>query len=92
MDGPSLRHRVAVDGALDPVDVVRLTIETLAILCAVHEAGVVHRDISPNNILLGPDGPRLIDFGVAKVLSGSDSSTLELMATRQFMSPRARQG
>jgi serine/threonine protein kinase len=87
VNGPSLRRHVAERGPLSSVDVVELAINTLAALRAVHAADVVHRDISPHNILLGPDGPRLIDFGVAKVLSGSDSTTLELMANQAFMSP-----
>jgi hypothetical protein len=63
--GPSLSERVARTGPLSPPAVASLA-DTLAdALAAVHAAGVVHRDVTPANILLGPNGPVLIDFGLS---------------------------
>ncbi|NUR64105.1 MAG: serine/threonine protein kinase [Catenulispora sp.] len=64
--GPTLDAAVNRFGPL-PTDTVAVLAECLGqALQAVHEAGVVHRDIKPNNILLAADGPRLIDFGIAR--------------------------
>ncbi|MFI6316838.1 protein kinase [Nonomuraea sp. NPDC050556] len=49
----------------------RLAIGVATALTAVHEAGVIHRDLKPDNVLLGPDGPRVIDFGIARTLEMS---------------------
>ncbi|MFF4081076.1 bifunctional serine/threonine-protein kinase/ABC transporter substrate-binding protein [Streptomyces sp. NPDC001777] len=64
--GPSLAEVVAAEGPL-PVTTVRALGARLAgALVAVHGAGLVHRDVKPGNILLALDGPRLIDFGIAR--------------------------
>jgi hypothetical protein len=64
--GPTLDAAVTRFGPL-PTETVAVLAECLGqALRAVHEAGVVHRDIKPNNILLAADGPRLIDFGIAR--------------------------
>jgi hypothetical protein len=59
----------------------------------VHARGVVHRDLKPANILLGPDGPRIADFGVAKLLvdDGGEAKALtgvgQLLGTPAYMAP-----
>ncbi|WP_097912502.1 bifunctional serine/threonine-protein kinase/ABC transporter substrate-binding protein [Streptomyces sp. b84] len=64
--GPSLADVVGAGGAL-PTDTVRALGGRLAeALMAVHEAGLIHRDVKPGNVLLALDGPRLIDFGIAR--------------------------
>ena len=64
--GPTLDAAVTRFGPL-PTETVAVLAQCLGqALAAVHEAGVVHRDIKPNNILLAADGPRIIDFGIAR--------------------------
>ncbi|MGW6840718.1 bifunctional serine/threonine-protein kinase/ABC transporter substrate-binding protein [Streptomyces sp. NPDC054958] len=64
--GPALSEAVGGYGPL-PVRSVRILGARLAeALAQVHAAGLVHRDVKPGNILLAPDGPRLIDFGIAR--------------------------
>jgi hypothetical protein len=71
---PSLRDTIGDLGPLRPAQVARIGLGVLAGLRAAHEAGVVHRDVKPTNILLGPeDRVVLTDFGIAKAV---DSPTL----------------
>ncbi|OEJ27796.1 protein kinase [Streptomyces agglomeratus] len=63
--GPSLHDKVAEEGPLIAAEVASIGAALSEGLVAVHEAGVVHRDVKPSNILLSPKGPRIIDFGIA---------------------------
>ncbi|MEV7614501.1 serine/threonine-protein kinase [Streptomyces sp. NPDC089799] len=64
--GPTLSHAVARQGAL-PADTCRRLFAALAEgLASVHAYGVTHRDLKPQNVILGTQGPQLIDFGIAK--------------------------
>ncbi|MFD6655859.1 bifunctional serine/threonine-protein kinase/ABC transporter substrate-binding protein [Streptomyces parvus] len=64
--GPSLAQVVAAGGPLPTVAVRALGSRLAEALVAVHEAGLIHRDVKPGNVLLALDGPRLIDFGIAR--------------------------
>ncbi|WP_194894229.1 protein kinase domain-containing protein [Catenulispora pinisilvae] len=64
--GPSLAEVVAGDGPLSPAAVRRLGADLAAALATVHELGLVHRDVKPGNILMAEQGPKLIDFGIAR--------------------------
>jgi serine/threonine protein kinase len=91
----SLRDVLAEDGPMSPPEAARVGLSVLAALSAVHEAGVVHRDVKPANILLGPeDRVVLADFGIAKA---ADSPALTasgvLLGSPSYLAPeRARGG
>ncbi|MFF6783762.1 ABC transporter substrate-binding protein [Streptomyces sp. NPDC012510] len=64
--GPSLAEAVDGYGPLPPYAVATLGARLAEALTEVHAAGLVHRDVKPGNVLLALDGPRLIDFGIAR--------------------------
>ncbi|URM90951.1 bifunctional serine/threonine-protein kinase/ABC transporter substrate-binding protein [Streptomyces sp. MRC013] len=86
--GPSLAEAVELHGPL-PHPTVRVLGARLAeALEAVHRAGLVHRDVKPGNILLGVDGPRLIDFGIAHTPGGTVlTSSGVVVGSPGFLSP-----
>ncbi|WP_371669818.1 protein kinase [Streptomyces sp. NBC_00289] len=73
--GPSLTVAIADGGALPAATVRALGAGLAEALAAVHELGLVHRDVKPSNVLLTLDGPLLIDFGIARATDGTASLT-----------------
>ncbi|MFI7125576.1 WD40 repeat domain-containing serine/threonine protein kinase [Nonomuraea sp. NPDC050153] len=88
--GPNLRQVVAESGAYRGDRLRRLAIGVATALTAIHRAGIVHRDLKPDNIILGPDGPRVIDFGVAREVGPTTSGPL--MGTPAYMPPEVFSG
>ena len=87
--GPSLSDAVAEHGPL-PEETLRPMGAGLAeALAAVHGLGLVHRDVKPSNVLLTLDGPRLIDFGIARATDGTASLTASgaSVGSPGYMSP-----
>ncbi|MYQ51741.1 MULTISPECIES: serine/threonine-protein kinase, partial [unclassified Streptomyces] len=66
--GPTLRQAVEESGPFPPGGTVRLAAALAEGLAAVHAHGVTHRDLKPQNVILAPQGPQLIDFGIARGL------------------------
>ena len=91
--GPTLFAAVAAHGPL-PLPALRGLAAGLAeALRAIHGAGLVHRDLKPANVLLAADGPRVIDFGIAKALESTGlTATGMFFGTPGFLSPEQIEG
>lgn len=92
--GRDLAATLAAKRQLSPAVAVDLTLRLLEALGAAHAAGVVHRDIKPGNVLVGPDGlPRLTDFGLARSLDTTRlTSAGTILGSPAYMSPEQAQG
>ncbi|WP_137994010.1 bifunctional serine/threonine-protein kinase/ABC transporter substrate-binding protein [Streptomyces vilmorinianum] len=86
--GPSLAEAVGVHGALPEPTVRALGARLADALTGMHEAGLVHRDVKPGNVLLALDGPRLIDFGIARSAGVTAlTATDAMIGTPGFLAP-----
>lgn len=93
IDGLSLTEDVREHGAYAEDDLRELAIGLAEALAAVHAVGVLHRDVKPGNVLIGPDGPVLIDFGLA--LTAEDpklTATGYLLGTPGYLAPEVLYG
>ncbi|MFI6509281.1 protein kinase [Streptosporangium sp. NPDC050855] len=92
IEGPSLQQAVENEGPRDGAALQRIAISTATALVAIHQAGIVHRDLKPANVLLGRDGPRVIDFGISKALDATLAQTSGAVGTPTYMSPEQIHG
>ncbi|SFJ10771.1 Serine/threonine protein kinase [Streptosporangium canum] len=94
VDSRTLGAVVREDGPLPPARVAQIGLEVLGALLAAHRAGVLHRDVKPDNVLLSKDGRAVLtDFGIA-VLEGDSSVTRTgaLIGTPAFIAPERASG
>ncbi|TDC59501.1 serine/threonine protein kinase, partial [Actinomadura sp. GC306] len=90
--GRSLRALVQEEGPRSGADLDRLAISSVTALSAIHRANVVHRDFKPQNVLMGPDGPRVIDFGIARAFDAGATLTSQVVGTPAYMAPEQFSG
>jgi serine/threonine-protein kinase len=87
--GPTLRERIASDGPLPPEEVAVLARTLGAALTHAHEAGVLHRDVKPENVMLSTVGPKLTDFGIARLPDSTLTRSTSVLGTPAYSAPEA---
>lgn len=92
VEGSSLEQLVRERGPRGHDGLVRLALGTVGALAAIHRAGIVHRDFKPSNVLIGADGPRVVDFGIARVLDNATATSSGVLGTPAYMSPEQVSG
>ena len=86
--GPSLSEYVAAYGPPGPDMMYGLATGLAEALTVIHAAGIVHRDLKPSNVILGHDGPKVIDFGIAQALDATSVTRTGMMVgSAGFMAP-----
>jgi len=94
VEGESMRDRLRREGSLPLAEALRIATETAEALEAAHQAGVVHRDIKPGNILLGRGGQvKVTDFGIARAASApNQTDTSTMLGSVNYVSPEQARG
>ncbi|MBT8162583.1 MULTISPECIES: protein kinase [Arthrobacter] len=94
--GPNLATYLAGQGTLPPAEVCRLGAGIATGLAAVHAAGVVHRDVKPENVLLDTTGsetsPKVTDFGVSVLTDSQRTRSTMLVGTPEYIAPELANG
>ncbi|MCX4390770.1 serine/threonine protein kinase [Micromonospora peucetia] len=87
IEGPTLYRHVREHGPVAGNALHRLAVGTATALAAIHRSDVVHCDLKPDNVVLGRDGPRVIDFGIARAIGVTETVTSRVMGTTAYMAP-----
>jgi serine/threonine protein kinase len=91
--GPTLAALLAAEGPMDEVRLRQLGAALAEALAAIHGCGLVHRDLKPGNIIMAADGPRVLDFGIARALESTRlTATGAAFGTPGFLAPEQAQG
>ncbi|MGW1804297.1 serine/threonine-protein kinase [Streptomyces sp. NPDC002078] len=89
--GPTLAARLATEGAMHEPQLRALAAGLAEALESIHSCGLVHRDLKPGNIIIAADGPRVLDFGIARAVE-STRLTATAFGTPGFLAPEQALG
>ena len=96
VQGRNLREVVTEDGVFTPVEAASILIPVCEALQASHDAGIIHRDVKPANIMItNTGGVKVMDFGIARAVNDSTSAmtqTSAVIGTAQYLSPEQARG
>ena len=93
VEGRTLLDMLEQDGHLHPDAVTAMMAEVLEAMAYAHEHGLVHRDLKPANIMVQPDGHvRIMDFGIAHLVTERQADSGKLSGTPRYMSPEQING
>ncbi|WP_214409468.1 serine/threonine-protein kinase [Sphaerisporangium fuscum] len=92
VEGVSLQEHITAEGPRTGGSLDRLAVGTATALAAIHGAGVVHRDFKPGNVLIGGDGPRVIDFGISRIMDAASMTGGTPVGTPAYLSPEQLRG
>ncbi|MFI6638845.1 serine/threonine-protein kinase [Streptomyces sp. NPDC050504] len=91
--GPTLAALLEAGGPMDEARLRQLGAALAEALAAIHGCGLVHRDLKPGNIIMAPDGPRVLDFGIARALESTRlTATGVAFGTPGFLAPEQALG
>lgn len=92
ISGRTLVETVEAWGPLKGESLTRLAVGTATALTAIHKAGIVHRDFKPDNVMISRDGPRVLDFGIARILDVTGTTTSRAVGTPAYLAPEQISG
>jgi serine/threonine protein kinase len=91
--GPTLACLLATQGTMGERALRQLGLALAEALQAIHSCGLVHRDLKPGNIIMAGDGPRVVDFGIARAVEGARlTATGIAVGTPGFLAPEQAEG
>src|ERR1044072_8577139 len=93
LDGRSLKELIVARGSAPTRTAIEYARQVLAALGAAHKQGIVHRDIKPHNVLVGPEGRlKVTDFGIARSGASQMTEVGSIIGTAQYLSPEQARG
>ncbi|MEN3536085.1 protein kinase [Microbispora sp. ZYX-F-249] len=91
LEGRSLADRI-IEGPLPWAEATDIAAGLAKVLAAAHDRGIVHRDVTPENVLLADDGPKLLDFGIAAFIGEADDQLVADFGTPPYVAPERLKG
>src|SRR5436305_3121771 len=91
--GRTLKQLIRDEAPLDPVRAIDITMQVLKAARFAHRHGVIHRDLKPQNVIVGEsDQAKVTDFGIARAGASDMTETGSILGTAQYLSPEQAQG